>query len=158
MLEASNGDLWVGSYGGLTRFTTGSSRAGRRILPSDNVWSIYEDADHVLWIGTYDGGLVRYKNGKFTTYSRNDGLFDNGAFQILEDAHGYFWISCSRGVYRVNKRELNAFAAGELKKVTSTAYGKIDGMLEQRMQRGRLAGGRQDPGWPAMVPYPPGGR
>jgi signal transduction histidine kinase/ligand-binding sensor domain-containing protein len=132
MLEAFNGDLWVGGYGGMTRihngkFTRWTERDG---LPSSNIWSFYEDNDRVLWIGTYDGGLVRFKDGKLTSYSVKDGLFDGGVFRILEDAHGYFWISCSRGVYRINKRDLNAFAAGDLKKVTSTAYGKIDGMLD----------------------------
>jgi signal transduction histidine kinase/ligand-binding sensor domain-containing protein len=132
ILEASNGDLWVGGYGGMTRihngeFTRWTEKDG---LPSDNIWSFYEDSDRVLWIGTYDGGLVRFKDGKLTTYSVENGLFDGGVFRILEDAHGYFWISCSRGVYRVNKRDLNAFASGDLTKVTSTAYGKIDGMLD----------------------------
>jgi signal transduction histidine kinase/streptogramin lyase len=132
ILEAANGDLWVGGYGGMTRihngeFTRWTEKDG---LPSANVWSFYEDNDGALWIGTYDGGLVRFKDGKLTSYSVKDGLFDDGVFRILEDAHGYFWISCSRGVYRVNKRDLNAFASGDLKKVTSTAYGKIDGMLD----------------------------
>ena len=132
ILETTNGDLWVGGYGGLTRirngaFTRWTENDG---LPSDNIWSFYEDNDGVLWIGTYEGGLVRYKDGKFISYSVKDGLFDNGVFRVLEDAHGYFWISCSRGVYRVSKRDLNAFAAGDLKKVSSTAYGKIDGMLD----------------------------
>ena len=132
ILETANGDLWVGGYGGLTRirngeFTRWTENDG---LPSDNIWSFYEDNDGAMWIGTYDGGLVRFKDGKLTTYSVKDGLFDNGVFRVLEDAHGYFWISCSRGVYRVSKRDLNAFAAGDLKKVASTAYGKIDGMLD----------------------------
>jgi signal transduction histidine kinase/ligand-binding sensor domain-containing protein len=132
ILETANGDLWVGGYGGMTRirhgeFTHWTEKDG---LPSANIWSFYEDSDHVLWIGTYDGGLVRFKDGKLTSYSVKDGLFDGGVFRILEDAHGYFWISCSRGVYRVSKRDLNAFASGDLKKVTSTAYGKIDGMLD----------------------------
>jgi signal transduction histidine kinase/ligand-binding sensor domain-containing protein len=132
ILEGSNGDLWVGGYGGLTRirngeFTRWTEKDG---LPSSNIWSFYEDADKVLWIGTYDGGLARFKDGKFTRFSIRDGLFDQGVFHILEDAHGYFWISCSRGVYRVSKRDLNAFASGDLKTVTSTAYGKIDGMLD----------------------------
>jgi signal transduction histidine kinase/ligand-binding sensor domain-containing protein len=132
ILETANGDLWVGGYGGMTRirngeFTHWTEKDG---LPSANIWSFYEDNDHVLWIGTYDGGLVRFKDGKLSSYSVKDGLFDNGVFRILEDAHGYFWISCSRGVYRVSKRDLNAFASGDLKKVTSTAYGKIDGMLD----------------------------
>jgi signal transduction histidine kinase/ligand-binding sensor domain-containing protein len=132
ILEAANGDLWVGGYGGLTRirngeFTRWTEKDG---LPSGNIWSFHEDTDGALWIGTYDGGLARFKDGKLTSYSVKDGLFDEGVFRILEDAHGYFWISCSRGVYRVSKQDLNAFASGDLKKVTSTAYGKIDGMLD----------------------------
>jgi signal transduction histidine kinase/ligand-binding sensor domain-containing protein len=132
ILEAANGDLWVGGYGGLTRirngeFTRWTEKDG---LPSANIWSFHEDNDGTLWIGTYDGGLVRLKDGKLTGYSVKDGLYDEGVFRILEDAHGYFWISCSRGVYRINKKDLNAFASGDLKKVTSTAYGKIDGMLD----------------------------
>jgi signal transduction histidine kinase/streptogramin lyase len=132
IVEAANGDLWMGGYGGLTRihhgeFTRWTEEDG---LPSSDIWSIYEDTDGALWIGTYAGGLVRFKDGKFTSYSVKDGLFDNGVFRVLEDAHGYFWISCSRGVYRVSKHDLNAFAAGDLKKVASTAYGKIDGMLD----------------------------
>lgn len=135
VVEATNGDLWVGSYGGLTRIHDGKFDRWTD-LPSSNIWSIYQDADGILWIGTYDGGLVRYENDKFTSYSVKDGLFDNGAFQILEDAQGYFWISCSRGVYRVSKHDLNAFAAGELKKVTSTAYGTIDGMASSECNGG----------------------
>jgi ligand-binding sensor domain-containing protein/signal transduction histidine kinase len=132
IVEGANGDLWVGGYGGLTRirngeFTRWTEKDG---LPSANIWSFHEDNDGALWIGTYDGGLARFKDGKLTSYSVKDGLFDDGVFNILEDAHGYFWISCSRGVYRVSKRDLNAFASGDLKKVTSTAYGKIDGMLD----------------------------
>jgi signal transduction histidine kinase/ligand-binding sensor domain-containing protein len=132
ILETANGDLWVGGYGGLTRirngeFTRWTEKDG---LPSANIWSFHEDNDRALWIGTYDGGLVRFKDGKLTSYSVKDGLFDEGVFRMLEDAHGYFWISCSRGVYRVSKQDLNAFASGDLTKVTSTAYGKIDGMLD----------------------------
>jgi signal transduction histidine kinase len=138
ILETANGDLWVGGYGGMTRIHNGEFTrwTGNDGLPSDNIWSFYEDSDRVLWIGTYDGGLVRFKDGKLIGYSMKDGLFDNGVFQILEDAHGYFWISCSRGVYRIKKRDLNAFAAGELKTVASTAYGKIDGMLDTECNGG----------------------
>jgi signal transduction histidine kinase/ligand-binding sensor domain-containing protein len=140
LLQTANGDLWVGSYGGLTRIHNGQFERWTD-LPSSNIWSMYEDAKGILWIGTYDGGLLRYQNGAFTAYSKTDGLFDNGVFQILEDAQGYFWISCSRGVYRVNKRELNAFAAGQVQKVTSTAYGKIDGMLSIECNGGIWPGG-----------------
>ena len=69
------------------------------------------DPDGTLWIGTYDSGLGRFKDGKFTRYSTKDELFDNGAFQILEDDFGWFWMSCNRGLFRVRRQELEDFAA-----------------------------------------------
>ncbi len=132
IVEGANGDLWVGGYGGLTRIRNGEFSRWTESdgLPSANIWALHQDNDGALWIGTFDGGLARFKDGQLTSYSVKDGLFDEGVFNILEDKHGYFWISCSRGVYRVSKRDLIAFASGDLKQVTSTAYGKIDGMLD----------------------------
>ena len=69
------------------------------------------------------------------------GLFNNGVFQTLEDRHGYFWISCNRGIYRVSRQELNDFADGRVSKITSVAYGKQDGMLNIECNGGRLPAG-----------------
>jgi signal transduction histidine kinase/ligand-binding sensor domain-containing protein len=131
IITAHNGDLWAGGNGGLTRihdgkFTGWTEKDG---LASGNIWTIYEDKDGVLWIGTYDGGLERFTDGKFTSYTVKDGLYDDSVFGILEDSYGYFWISSDHGIYQVSKADLNAFAAGNLKTVTSIAYGKVDGML-----------------------------
>ena len=131
IITARNGDLWAGGNGGLTRirngqFTRWTEKDG---LASGNIWSIYEDKDGVLWIGTYDGGLARFADGRFTTYTVKDGLYDDSVFGILEDSFGYLWISSDHGIYQVSKADLNAFAAGTLKTITSIAYGKVDGML-----------------------------
>ena len=72
--------------------------------------TIYEDAEGTLWIGTYDDGLSRFRDGKFFNYRTEQGLYNNGVFQILEDRRGNFWISCNKGIYRVSRRELNELA------------------------------------------------
>src|SRR5215467_2780553 len=144
IIQDSAGGIWLGSYGGLThykdgRFTAWTERHG---LPGSTVRALYQDNDGVLWIGTYDGGLGRFKDGRFTRYTMKDGLFGNGVFQILEDAAGWFWMSCNRGIYRVRKQELNDFADGKIKVITSIGYGKSDGMLNVECNGGR---------WPAGV-------
>jgi signal transduction histidine kinase len=144
IIEDSTGELWMGSYGGLThfkdeRFTAWTERDG---LPGNTVRSLYQDRDGLLWIGTYDGGLGRFKDGRFTRYSMSDGLYSNGVFQILEDSAGWCWMSSNRGIYRVLKQELNDFADGKIKAITSTAYGKPDGMLNAECNGGR---------WPAGI-------
>ncbi len=144
IIESRSGDIWLGGYGGLTlerngQFTHWTERDG---LPSNNIRAIYEDGDGTIWIGTYDGGLGRFKDGRFTRYSEHDGLFNNGVFQILEDGRGNLWMSSNRGIYRVSKQELNAFAEGKLSSITSVAYGKTDGMLSEECNGGL---------WPAGV-------
>lgn len=143
IISDGEGGLWIGSYGGLThykdgKFTGWTEKDG---LPSRTVRSLYQDSEGVLWIGTYDGGLGRFKDGKFTRYTIKEGLFNNGVFQILEDMRGNFWISSNRGIYRVNKQELNDFAEGKLNSITSIAYGKSDGMLNVECNGGRSPAG-----------------
>jgi ligand-binding sensor domain-containing protein/signal transduction histidine kinase len=144
ILEARDGQLWFGTWGGLTRYAEGrfTSFTERDGLASDHIRTLYEDAEGTLWIGTYDGGLSRFKAGRLTRYTTKDGLFSNGVFQILEDERGYFWIGCNQGIYRVKRQELNDFADGKLRSITSVAYGKADGLLTVECN-----GGRQPAGW-----------
>jgi signal transduction histidine kinase/streptogramin lyase len=130
ILNGRNSNLWVGGYGGLSSLRNGQVRAWteQEGLASNTIRALYEDADGVLWIGTYDGGLGRFKNDRFTRYTVREGLFNNGVFQIFEDSRGNLWMSCNQGIYRVNKKQLNDFAAGKTRTVTSIAYGKRDGM------------------------------
>jgi len=138
------GNLWLGGYGGLTRLDRGHFRRWTKAdgLPSNSIRALYEDADEVLWIGTYDGGLGRLQDGRLTRYTVRDGLFNNGVFQILEDARGYLWMSSNRGIYRVAKSELNDFAAGKRRRISSVDYGKDEGMRNDERNGGL---------WPAGI-------
>jgi signal transduction histidine kinase/ligand-binding sensor domain-containing protein len=141
--EDRHGALWLGTEGGLVkfqdgRFTVFTIKDG---LVNDRVWAIHEDAEGMLWLGTFDGGLSRYKDGRFTSYTTAQGLYNNGVFQILEDGRGYLWMSCYRGLYRVSKHQLNAYAEGKIPAVTSTAYGKAEGMLSADCNGGRQPSG-----------------
>lgn len=163
--------LWIGTDAGLTRYKDGVLTAftEKDGIVGGIVRAIYEDADGTLWIGMYDTGLYRLSQGRFTHYTTNDGLFDNGAFQIIDDGSGNFWISCNLGIYRVRKSELNDFAAGRVKSITSVPYNKRDGMLNSECNGGmQPAGIRARDGriWfptqqgvavinPAAVPYNP---
>lgn len=137
--------IWIGTRGGLTyhregRFTSYTKRDG---LPSDHVRSLYAEADGTLWIGTYDGGLARLKDGRFTRYTTEEGLFNNGVFQILEDERGNLWMSSNRGIYRVEKRQLNELAEGKARSIISVSYGTKDGMLSNECNGGRQPAGTQ---------------
>ncbi|MGB7068368.1 MAG: two-component regulator propeller domain-containing protein [Pyrinomonadaceae bacterium] len=143
IIDDKNGGMWIGAYGGLTHYQNGqfTSWTEKDGLPSRTVRGLYLDADGTLWIGSYDGGLARFKDGAFTHYDTKIGLFNDGAFQILEDPNSNFWVSSNRGIYRVSRNELNEFAEGKRKTITSVAYGKSDGMLNVECNGGRWPGG-----------------
>jgi signal transduction histidine kinase/ligand-binding sensor domain-containing protein/ActR/RegA family two-component response regulator len=130
ILEGRDETLWFASNGGLFRFKDGKFTIFTKKdgLSSEQVRSLYEDEDGVLWIGTRNAGLNRLQDGKFTVYNRTGGLANDVAFSILEDAYHYLWISSSRGIFRVDKNQLNAFAEGRIHSVISVSYGMSDGM------------------------------
>lgn len=142
-LEDRAGDLWIATYGGLFRFDGASfvSFTESDGLSSNNVRSLFEDGDRTLWIGTYDGGLNRLKDGKFTRCGMDDGLFNDGVFQILEDSLGNFWMTSNRGIYRTSKQQLNDFADGRIKKITCVSYGSRDGLLNTECNGGQHPAG-----------------
>jgi signal transduction histidine kinase/ligand-binding sensor domain-containing protein len=142
--EDREGNLWLGTLGGLAVLRNDGkiqSFTEREGLASNHIRAIYIDSDGVLWIGTYDGGISRFENGKFTNYTTENGLYNNGVFQILEDARGNFWISSNLGIYRVSRRELSEFAAGQKNFITSVSYGKADGLLSLEANGGKQPAG-----------------
>ena len=147
ILQDHAGALWVGTEGGgLNRFEDGRFRAYTTAdgLSDDTVVSLYEDSDGCLWIGTDGGGLNRFKDGRFTHFTRKTGLFDDVQYEILEDGRGNLWMSCSRGIFRVRRSDLEDVAEGRRSTVTSVSFGRADGM-----RSAECSGFTQPAGWKA---------
>ncbi len=128
--EDHAGDLWFGTENGLQhrendKWTQFTHRDG---LSDDNVTALYEDKDHVLWIGTAKGGLNRLRNNHFTSYTTRQGLFSDEIFSIMEDDQGWLWMSCSKGVFRLRKQDIDDYDAHRTDKIASISYGKNDGL------------------------------
>lgn len=147
IMESQDGSMWVGTYNaGLNRvlddeiipFTVNDG------LSSDAVLSLYMDDDDVIWVGTYGGGLNRIEDGVVTTYSTKEGLYNDNVVQIFEDRQGNLWMSCNKGLFKVKKEELNAFAEGEISRITSVTFDKSDGLKSPEFN-----GGIQPAGWVA---------
>jgi len=127
--EDHNGRMWIGTEGGLSRWDDGRfvNFTEQQGLSHNFVHAIHEDSEHALWIGT-KGGLSRMKDGKFTRYTSANGLFSDEIYEIIEDDSGHFWMSCRKGIFRVRKADFDSLDRGDVKTVTSIAFGKADGL------------------------------
>jgi diguanylate cyclase (GGDEF)-like protein len=140
--EDRRGRVWIGTDGGGLailengRLTTLTMVEG---LSSNFVRCFYEDANGAMWVGTYGGGLSRIADGRITRYTTRTGLFDDVVFQIVEEG-GYLWMSCNRGIFRVSLGELDELARGERAAVSSTAYGRGDGLRSLECSDGSPGG------------------
>jgi ligand-binding sensor domain-containing protein/signal transduction histidine kinase len=128
--EDHAGNLWFGTETGLSRWKNGRfvNFTTREGLSDNTVIALYEDAAQDLWIGTGGGGLNRYRDGRFRSYTSQQGLSSDEIFEILEDDQGWLWMSCSKGVFRVLKKNLDDVDQGKKRRVACIAYGKTDGM------------------------------
>ncbi|HKX28695.1 MAG TPA: two-component regulator propeller domain-containing protein [Blastocatellia bacterium] len=146
--EDRAGDLWIGGNKGLSRFKDGrfTTYTTEQGLSHNFAYTMIEDhaEDHdgTFWIGTYGGGLNRLRHGKFTRFTTKEGLFDDIVLQVLDDRRGNLWMSCNKGVFRVDKRQLNDYADGKISAINSVSYGLSDGMKSPE-----CSGSSQPAGW-----------
>ncbi|MGC1524252.1 MAG: two-component regulator propeller domain-containing protein, partial [Steroidobacteraceae bacterium] len=103
---ARSGHVFFGTHqGGVVEFIPGKgfARAWKSQLSDPNVFSIYEDRNGMLWVGTWGGGLDRLDpdSGKVQAFATQDGLPDNTIYGILPGKHNDLWVSTSAGLARI---------------------------------------------------------
>jgi len=130
IFEDSQRNLWVGTLGGLNKirdgkFQTFTTKDG---LSSNTVISLYEDDSGDLWIGTNGGGLNKFHEGKFVSFTNTPDVI----YRILEDQQRNLWCSSNKGIFRVNKTQLD----------NPVFYGPADGTLTRE-----CSGGGHPAGW-----------
>lgn len=132
-----SGLIWIAGQDGLIRY---DGKKFRRYDKNDNeglsyVRTIFTSGDEI-WLGTYGNGLIHFKNGKFTRITHRNGLFDNSISSIHLDNQGIFWFSSNKGVFAVDKREIDNVINGKETRVSFIKFGRNDGMISRECNGG----------------------
>lgn len=102
--QTRDGYLWMTTQDGVARFDgvrfTVFNKSNTPGLLSNRFtfFTLWEDRQGALWMGTEDAGLVRYRDGVFTAFTTREGLPNNHVIRIDEDAEGTLWIFTRGGL------------------------------------------------------------
>jgi len=124
------GRLWLGTRGGLVRLGADGidTPAPANALAGENVRDLYLDADGVLWIGNYGGGLARLAGETLTRYDRAAGLGEDVVSRVIEDRAGRLWLTGNAGVTRIARMSLEAYARGDIARLDARLFDADNGM------------------------------
>lgn len=102
------GDLWIGTQGGLNRRPRGknyfvhylSQNGNTNYLSFNHIYCLTEHPDGRLLIGTFGGGLNSFdrKTNRFKWITKKDGLTGNVIFSIQIDEDGDVWMGNEIGL------------------------------------------------------------
>ncbi len=113
IVQSQDGYLWLGTYGGLTRFDGTRFTLFRSLAQqgpsSDRILSLLEDERRRLWIGTEDAGVSLLDNGQFSRLDVCAGRCRIGA--MLADGQRILAVT-SIGVFAIDQARLTATRIG----------------------------------------------
>ena len=106
-------------------------------LLQNNVFSLHQDPEGSLWIGTFGGGLNKLSfdaSGKpvqMENFRKNTLLPDDAVYGILDQGEDYLWISTDMGLCRFQRKE---------KQVTT--FNMQDGLAHNNFRQSAFCKGR----------------
>jgi len=136
LYEDSHGDLWMGMTGGhysLLRWERATNlvhdyTAETGVPPNTDFTAFREDRADNLWIGTSEGGgLLRFRDGKFKRFTREDGAPAGWVISLYLDRVGRLWIASQLG-------GLNRVDDPTADSLRITAYSTHDGLSSNNIR------------------------
>ncbi len=105
--EDKEGYYWLGlNSGGIRKMDPETleivAEYDKQVLGTPNavIVGAYCAKDGTLWFGTWEGGLIRYRDGQWKTYmvgTLGSGLTTNNVWSITEDLWGNIWVGLLGG-------------------------------------------------------------
>lgn len=99
VVQTKDGVLWIGTYGGLYRYTGNAFQWINKFDSVKTVNCLYEDEAGRLWIGTNDNGVsICINQNVSNVVNREDGLPSNSVRCIVQGTEGYYYVGTTDGL------------------------------------------------------------
>ena len=135
--EMSAGELWIGTSAGLLSYDPIRGTLARQPgLEKASVRAIYKATDGSIWIGTYGQGFYKYEKGRYLKMPMDPMNNLSTVHGFMEDSLGYFWLPTNKGLFRVMKKELDRYAAGNPENVFYYYFDKSSGFSSNEFNGG----------------------
>jgi signal transduction histidine kinase len=138
-------NVWIGTKRhGLARWTAKGLTLFTNGFGGERIMAVMNDADGIVWLAT-ENGLTRLCNGRFFVFATDNGLPETTINSIVADDFGCLWLGGLHGIYRVERKQLNAVADGRQRTAQSLTFDGADGMESPETNGGETQPG----GWKA---------
>src|SRR5215813_4233341 len=113
IMQSRDGYIWLTTYDGLVRFDgvrfTVFNKSNSPGLASNRFDIVYEDRFGDLWAELETGGLARMHLGRFTTYTKGQGLPFDGSYRLADDGQGNLIVLLDEHRFRWNQDRFEPF-------------------------------------------------
>lgn len=136
IVERNKDEMWIGSANGLYLLEKESGKSERILLPVEStyIYSLYQNYDGLLYIGTSGSGLLIYDADKkqFTHYyTGNSALISNNIYTILSDEDKDILISTENGLTSFYPQQKKFYNWTKDMGLMTTNYNALSGTLRR---------------------------
>jgi ligand-binding sensor domain-containing protein/signal transduction histidine kinase len=112
-----DGYLWLGTLAGAARFDgmhfSVFDNGNTDAIKGSYITALLEDRQGTLWLTSDSGGLVSYRDGRFSQYTTQDGLPGDTTKSLLEDREGNLWIGGEGGLTKLKEGQFTVYTTRE---------------------------------------------
>ncbi len=111
LLVDKAGFLWLAVNQKVLRWRLADQQPDRPLgsAVSSQVLCLQGDRNGAVWIGTHDTGLLRYHDGRISTYTTATGLAHDRVWRVFEDRAGTIWAATEEGLSRWHNGRFDSF-------------------------------------------------
>jgi ligand-binding sensor domain-containing protein/signal transduction histidine kinase len=113
LLQTSDGDLWVGTVGGLYRMTPGGDRFEPVPGVVGTIRSLRETPSGELWAGAIGEGIFKIRGNQVTRLKAPAPLISNTVLAIFSDTDRNLWLGTQAGMMRLSRTPVRVLQLSE---------------------------------------------